>query len=241
MLTRKVGKTVIERFLKPFIQYYSWCINMSKREMQNRKEDANEKGREGKDKKPTEMAGMLKKMGVTPMTAKIMAVATSVVLAAGCGSSLTTDNRDADEDVESDAPELTVKMPPLEVMPRIPVDAETDGDVVGDVAEDGDVVGEADVEEEIIPSCEASNAHDNVRLNPGIPYSIGGLEVEYTGSNEDGDGMYTISCEGVEVGSVVAAVGEMGVYDASDGSFSVEITPSRVGDSFSVVEIRVIE
>jgi len=212
---------------------------MNERKMKNER-NVNEK-KEGEGRKPDKMLGVLNKMGVTPLKATIAAVATTAVLAAGCGSSLTTDKRDADEDVESDAPELVAQIPrpPLEAEIPMPRDSETDGDVTGDIA---DVTDEevADVPEEG-GVCAAVDGVFYGYIQKDASEEVGNVEITYKGSDIEGNAIFDISCDGVIAeGDVVAPKVEDTVVELSDGS-TVTFRPFTATSDECYVSINVNE
>lgn len=201
--------------------------------------NVNEKGRE-EGKKPGKMLDALKKMGVTPLKATIAAVATTAVLATGCGSTLDVDKRDADEDVESEVPELIARIPrpPVEAEIPLPRDSETDGDVVEDSVEDG----VADVPEEVAGICEPTDEASTELIRKGESAVVGNISVEYKGMDVETETtpMFDITCDGVVVRSNISVpVDDEVVVDVPENGFEATIKVNSGNDAMVYVDIDV--
>lgn len=220
---------------------------MSGREIRKneRKEDTS---KDNEAKKPNRMLDALNKMGLAkPLAASVMTVATSALLAVGCTAS-DRPERDSQTEEDADGDPMQVQLPPLvvDVPPKIPHDAETDGDVVEDGVEDSigdvpeDLVEDAVEEEMVEPICGAITTSRTVTIHVGITTNLGGIGVRYDGPTTSGDAEYSILCGDVVVRSgIEVTTGSTEVVDVSEHAFTVELTPSSATSDLSRVTITV--
>ena len=203
---------------------------MNNRNVEDKKDVAQERTKEGEDKKPGKMKELLKKL-VKPTSEKIIILTTSAVLAAGaagCGSAR-EGQQDANEEEmsdvneESDAGEVT-EMEEVtedageERVDAVQEDAKEDevAEVVEEDAEEKDAEEDAPadaipdveedvadvVEEEVIVECEPEDVEVGANLHKGRTQVIGGVGVRFERKKEVEDPELQIGIYTVLCGTV---------------------------------------
>jgi hypothetical protein len=141
------------------------------------------------------------------------------------------DVADGEEDVESEdvGGEEDVKEEDA------PVDVPEEDVAAEDVTTDEDA---EDIEGEELPACEPVPDVATVFIGTGSSSTVGNVTVEYGGLDTSGNGIYVISCDGSEVGTLYIAEGGVDSLDLG-GGYSVEITANTARAHGSNATIRV--
>lgn len=187
---------------------------MERWEIAGKNNEFSSKDENKKDSKPAKLKELLKRIG-RPLAEGIAVGATAVALtlSAACTTEFRT-NEDSTEEV--DGIEDSVEADHMDVL-----EIEDAPDISEDV-ESEDLTGEEPVE------CEPVDGELSTTIDVDTSVIVGNIEVEYSGIDTGGDGIYRILCDG-------SVVDTLNIAEGADGFSSL---PGRGGVQIHVNTVR---